>query len=116
MSEWPFLPLGTVVEHEGRTFELGSISRHVDVAGHHHEEREWYLVSGARPIDSAFWLYPDWDGPLKEPFWMRPLKLSEPEQQIDFIPSCSKFGRFYIKTPDAIQVADLIVRLPAMAA
>ena len=24
---------------------------------------------------SAFWLYPDWDGPIKEPFWMRPLKL-----------------------------------------
>lgn len=24
---------------------------------------------------SAFWLYPDWDGPLKEPFWMRPPKV-----------------------------------------
>lgn len=24
---------------------------------------------------SAFWLFPDWDsGPIKEPFWMRPLK------------------------------------------
>lgn len=27
---------------------------------------------------SAFWLYPDWDGPLKEPFWMRPLKVPQP--------------------------------------
>lgn len=26
---------------------------------------------------SAFWLYPDWDGPLKEPFWMRPPKYPE---------------------------------------
>lgn len=24
---------------------------------------------------SAFWRYPDWDGPIDEPFWMRPLKL-----------------------------------------
>jgi hypothetical protein len=24
---------------------------------------------------SAFWLYPDWDGPLKQPFWMRPPKV-----------------------------------------
>jgi hypothetical protein len=23
----------------------------------------------------AFWLFPDWDGPIKEPFWMRPLKV-----------------------------------------
>lgn len=28
------------------------------------------------PDFSAFWLYPDWDGPIKEPFWMRPLKVS----------------------------------------
>jgi hypothetical protein len=28
---------------------------------------------------SAFWLYPDWDGPLKEPFWMRPLKYPVPK-------------------------------------
>ena len=26
---------------------------------------------------SAFWLYPDWNGPLKEPFWMRPLKMPD---------------------------------------
>lgn len=26
---------------------------------------------------SAFWLYPDWDGPVKEPFWMRPLKIPD---------------------------------------
>lgn len=26
---------------------------------------------------SAFWLYPDWTGPLKEPFWMRPLKVPD---------------------------------------
>jgi hypothetical protein len=31
--------------------------------------------------DSAFWLYPDWDGPLKEPFWMRPPKMPEPDPQ-----------------------------------
>ena len=31
------------------------------------------------PFDpSAFWLYPDWSGPEKQPFWMRPLKLPEP--------------------------------------
>jgi hypothetical protein len=30
---------------------------------------------------SAFWLYPDWDGPLKEPFWMRPLKVPEVAHQ-----------------------------------
>lgn len=26
---------------------------------------------------SAFWLYPDWDGPIKEPFWMRPLNFHQ---------------------------------------
>jgi hypothetical protein len=34
--------------------------------------RDTEAVSDFDP--SAFWLYPDWDGPIKEPFWMRPLK------------------------------------------
>jgi hypothetical protein len=29
------------------------------------------------PTLAAFWLYPDWDGPLKEPFWMRPPRLPD---------------------------------------
>lgn len=31
------------------------------------------FVEPEPPFDpSAFWLYPDWNGPLDEPFWMRP--------------------------------------------
>jgi hypothetical protein len=43
-------------------------------------------VRATEPIDpSAFWLYPDWDGPLKEPFWMRPLKApTDFENEINF--------------------------------
>lgn len=32
------------------------------------------VIDPPLPFDpSAFWLYPDWDGPLNEPFWMRPM-------------------------------------------
>ena len=45
------------------------------------------------PDLSAFWLYPDWDGPVKEPFWMRPLKLPETTNTILTTPaSITEFG------------------------
>lgn len=39
---------------------------------------------------SAFWLYPDWEGPLKQPFWMRPPSIPwEPDEK-----EATHFGGF----------------------
>jgi hypothetical protein len=54
------------------------------------------LKNESQPFDpSDFWNYPDWDGPLKQPFWMRPLKPPKPKKPVEHGGYIGGGGGFY---------------------
>jgi hypothetical protein len=68
------MPLVTdeLITEQREALRCRGVQRTVDAEGNPQVWRDTYPGHDL----SAFWLYPDWDGPIKEPFWMRPPKVA----------------------------------------